>query len=52
MTEREALEAALKLVREIREDQLGPSYPGRLHRLRNEQIPKLLEIIEEGLSDE
>jgi len=52
MTEREALEEIKKLLYEIQVEQAGPSFPGRTHKLRNVQIPKLLEIVKEGLGDD
>ena len=52
MTEREALEKALALVREMQREQAGPFFPGKAHKLREEHLPKLAEILKEGLSDE
>ena len=49
MTERQALAEALKIAKEMRQDQLGPSFPGRTHKLRNEQIPELLRVLRQGL---
>ena len=49
MTERQALAEALKIAKEIRRDQLGKAFPGRTHKLREVQIPKLLRVLRQGL---
>ena len=51
MTERQALAEALRLAKQMRDDWDGPTFPGRTHKLRNEQIPKLLEILRKGLME-
>ena len=52
MNEREALEKALALVNEIIVELHAPTFPGRAHQLREVHLPKLAEILKEGLSDE
>ena len=51
MTERRALADALRLAKEIRDDFDGPCKAGRVHKLRNKQIPELLRILREGLME-
>jgi len=52
VTEREALEKAIEEVKWIQETLKGRSFPGRIQRLRDVQIPKVLEILKEGLGDD
>ena len=49
MTERQALADALRLAKQMCDDWDGPSFPGRTHKLRHEQIPELLRILRAGL---
>lgn len=51
MTEREALEKALALLREIRCEQAGPNFPGKAHKLREVWLPELVKVVKEGLKD-
>ena len=51
MTERQALEDALRLAKQMRDDWDGGSFPGRTHKLRNEQIPELLRVLRAGLME-
>ena len=51
MTERQALADALRLAKQMRDDWDGGPFPGRTHKLRHEQIPKLLEILRKGLME-
>ena len=50
MTEREALEEALALVREMQREQAGPFFPGKAHKVREVHLPELVRILKEGLS--
>jgi len=52
MKQQKALEEALALVNEIIVELHAPTFPGRAHKLREEHLPKLAEILKEGLSDE
>ena len=52
MTEREALEEALALVREMQREQAGPFFPGKAHKVREVHLPELVRILKEGLSDD
>ena len=47
--ERQALADALRLAKQMQQDHCGPTFPGRTHKLREEQIPELLRILREGL---
>ena len=51
MTEREALEKALALVHEIMVELHAPTFPGRAHKMREVHLPKLAEILKEGLDE-
>ena len=52
MTEREALEEIKKLLYEIQVEQAGPSFAGKTDKLRKVHLPKILEIVKEGLGDD
>lgn len=51
MTEREALEKAREELQWILDTLKGRSFPGRMQRVRDVQLPKVLEIIEEVLGN-
>ena len=51
MTEREALEEALALVREMLVELHAPTFPGRAHKMREVHLPRLAEILKEGLDE-
>ena len=52
MTEREALLAAIEEIQWILDTLHGKTFPGRVKYLREVQLPKLLEILKEGLGDD
>ena len=45
-------EEALALVNEIMVELHAPTFPGRAHKLREVHLPKLAEILKEGLEDD
>lgn len=45
MTDKERIEAALAVAREIRRKLHGPSYPGRQIQVRDELLPQLIEAL-------
>lgn len=51
MKKKQALKDALALVHEIQAGLHGPAFPGRAHKLKAEQLPRLVEILKEGLDD-
>ena len=52
MKKQKALEDALALVYQIQAELHAPTFPGRAHKMREVHLPKLAEILKEGLGDE
>jgi len=48
--ERKALTEALWIVREMQAEQVGPRYPGRAHKFQTVHLPRLVEVLEDGLA--
>ena len=51
MKKQKALENALALVNEIIVELHAPTFPGRAHKMREVHLPKLAEILKEGLDE-
>jgi len=45
-----ALVEALEIVREVQAEQAGPRFPGRAHKFQNVHLPRLVEVLEDGLA--
>ena len=51
MKQQKAVEEALALVREMQREQAGPFFPGKAHKMREVHLPRLAEILKEGLDE-
>ncbi|MBU2177532.1 MAG: hypothetical protein KJ556_20770 [Gammaproteobacteria bacterium] len=45
MTDKERIQAALEIARDIDRKLRGPTYPGRQVQVRDELLPRLIEVL-------